>query len=115
MRAGSGAATFTLVLALAPLTWSECRAARRVRDETRRDLARILSEEEPDRRVVVELRRFVDKLEAALADFERAGLLRRLRRGRAPAGALALDEFLRRYSDRFLVMWAVTSTSAPPA
>ena len=102
------------MLTLAPLTWSERPAACRVRDETRRDLARILSDEDPDRRVVIELRAFVDKLEAALADFERAGPWRRLRRPPSPAGALRLEEFLRRYSDRFLVMWAVCSTSSPP-
>jgi hypothetical protein len=97
------------VIALAPLTSSECGAARQVRDETRRDLAHILSAGDADRRVIVELRRFVDLLEAALADYERAGFVRRLRRRPAPAGALPLSEFLRRYSDRFLVMWAVVA------
>jgi hypothetical protein len=100
------------MIALAPLTTAECGAARRVRDETRRDLARILSAYDPDPRVVVELRRFIDVLEASLADYARAGRVRRLWRRRAPAGAVPLEEFLRRYSDRFLVMWAVVGAEA---
>ena len=100
------------MIALAPLTTSESRAARQVRDETRRDLARVLSAEDPDPRVVTELRRFVDVLEAALADYGRAGRLRRLWRRPAPAGAVTLEGFLRRYSDRFLVMWAVVGAES---
>jgi hypothetical protein len=100
------------MIALAPLTTAECGAARRVRDETRRDLARVLSTQNPDPRVVTELRRFVDVLEAALADHARAGRIRRLWRRPTPAGAVPLEEFLRRYSDRFLVMWAVVGAEA---
>jgi hypothetical protein len=29
-----------------------------------------------------------------------------------PAGAVPLEEFLRRYSDRFLVMWAVVGAES---
>ena len=100
------------MIALAPLTTSECRAARQVRDETRRDLARVLATAHPDSRVVIELRRFVDLVEGALADYGRAGRLRRIWRRPAPAGAVPLDEFLRRYSDRFLVMWAVVGAES---
>jgi hypothetical protein len=100
------------VIALAPLTRSECRAARQVRDETRRDLARILATAHPDPRVVIELRQFVDVVEGGLADYARAGRLRRIWRRPAPAGAVPLDEFLRRYSDRFLVMWAVVGAES---
>jgi hypothetical protein len=94
------------------LTTAERRAAEQVRDETRRDLASILSAGHPDRRVVAELRRFVDTLDAALADFHRAGRVRRWFRRPAPAGAVSLDEFLRRYCDRFVVMWAVVEAEA---
>jgi hypothetical protein len=61
----------------------------------------------PDLRVVGELQRFIDGLDGALADYQRTGRLRRLRRRSTPAGAVPLDKFLHRWSDRFLVMWAV--------
>lgn len=99
--------TFERMVALAPLTPAEIRAARRVRDETRRDLGRVMTAGRPDHRVVAELQRFIDVVEVALADYARAGRLRRLRRRPTPAGAVPLEQFLGRWSDRFLVMWAV--------
>jgi hypothetical protein len=95
------------VVVLAPLIPSEVSSARRVRDETRRDLGRVMTAVRPDLRVVAELQRFIDVLDGALADYARAGRLRRLRRRPTPAGAVRLEHFLHRWSDRFLVMWAV--------
>jgi hypothetical protein len=95
------------VVSLAPLIPSEVRAARRVLDETRRDLGRLMSAGDPDVRVVGELQRFIDTVAGALAEYQRVGRLRRLRRRPAPAGAVPLEQFLHRWSDRFLVMWAV--------
>jgi hypothetical protein len=101
------------MVSLAPLIPSEVRAARRVLHETRRDLGRLTSAGRPDVRVVGELQRFIDVVEGALAEYHRTARLRRLRRRAAPAGAVPLEQFLHRWSDRFLVMWAVVGAETP--